>query len=41
MIDILLDLVNAMCKITFIAYAWITMLRINMYIEENKKDGNE
>lgn len=32
--EVLLDLINAICKIAFITYAWITMLRINAYIKE-------
>lgn len=34
MIKVLLDLMNSVCKIAFITYAWITMLRINAYIKE-------
>jgi len=40
MIKILLDLMNAICKIAFITYAWLTMLRINIYIMEQQKVGN-
>lgn len=40
MINALLDLANAICKIAFISYAWITMVRINTYIKEHEKDGN-
>ena len=38
MIEVL-DIINAVCKIAFLTYAWLTMLRINEYIkeQENKK----
>lgn len=35
MIEVL-DLMNAICKIAFISYAWITMFRINAYIKEQE-----
>ena len=41
MIEVSLDLINAICKITFITYAWITMLRINEYIKEQESEGKE
>ena len=40
-IEVLLDFMNAICKIAFIAYAWKTMLQINTYIKEHRKDGND
>lgn len=40
-INLLLDLTNSMCKIAFISYAWITMRRINTYIKEHEKNGND
>lgn len=39
-IDVLLYLANAICKIAFISYGWITMVRINAYIKE-QTDGNK
>lgn len=35
MIEVL-DLMNTICKIAFISYAWVTMFRINAYIKEQK-----
>lgn len=35
----LVDFANVMCKIAFITYAWLTMIRINSYIKEHEKDG--
>ncbi len=35
-IDLLVDFINLICKIAFITYAWITMLRINAYIKEHE-----
>lgn len=40
MINVLLDLANVICEIAFISYAWITMLRVNTYIKEHRKDEN-
>ena len=37
--EVIIDLLNVICKIAFITYAWITMLRINTYIKE-QEDGN-
>lgn len=37
MISVLLDFINAICKIAFIIYAWITMLRINIYIKDQER----
>ena len=34
-ISVLLDLMNVICKIAFVTYAWITMMRINVYIKEH------
>ena len=32
----ILDTFNFICKLAFITYAWITMIRINMYINTKK-----
>lgn len=40
-IEVLLDLLNAICMIAFISYAWITMVRINTYIKEQKRSDKE
>ena len=35
----ILDLMNAIWKIAFITYAWITMVRINAYIKNQESEG--
>ncbi len=37
MVSLLLDFINLVCKVAFITYAWITMLRINAYIKEQEE----
>ena len=34
----LLDLMNTICKIAFMSYAWITMLRVNAYIAKQERE---
>lgn len=37
--EMIIDLLNVICEIAFIAYAWVTMLRINTYIKEQKDEN--
>jgi hypothetical protein len=34
----ILDLLNAICKIAFIVYVWITMIRVNVYITKQERE---
>ncbi len=38
--EMIIDLLNVTCKIAFITYAWITMVRLNVYIK-GQTDGND
>ena len=29
----IIDLLNVICKIAFMTYAWLTMIRVNAYIK--------
>lgn len=34
-----LDLMNEVCKVAFILYAWVTMIRLNAFISNYEKKG--
>lgn len=36
----LVDLANVICKIAFLTYAWLTMIRINAYIKERNNEAD-
>lgn len=38
--EMIINLLNAICKIAFLTYAWLTMVRVNGYIKE-QTDGND
>ena len=36
--ETMINLLNLICKIAFISYAWITMFRVNAYIAKQERE---
>ena len=34
----IIDSLNSICKIAFITYVWITMIRVNVYITKQERE---
>lgn len=37
----ILKLINGICKLIFISYVWITMIRVNAYIAKQEREDRE